>query len=118
VQLPIVWFSTAMSLVEETKLLPDERDSQTVCGNDWHEFAGTMPAADKFTPNSANCPATRAWPLIGLFAAVMAAWLASPSAALADSGLTTAPQHGGWSLPTKQVGLVGSVPSIHVRTLN
>ena len=30
------WSSIVMSLVEETKLLPDDRDSQTVWVNDLH----------------------------------------------------------------------------------
>jgi hypothetical protein len=53
-QLEIVWFSIEMSFVVETKLLPDERDSQIVCGNAWQVFAGTIPAAARSTPNSAN----------------------------------------------------------------
>ena len=70
--------SIVMSLVEETKLLPDDRDSQTVWVNALHAPAGMIPAAARLTPNSANCPATSGLPLIGLLAAVMAAWLSRP----------------------------------------
>src|SRR5215212_532171 len=120
-QFEIVWFSIEMSLVLETKLLPEDRDSQTVCGNALHgvvvEGTGMIPAAVRSTPNSANCPATRFSPLIGLSAALIADWLASPSAELPVSVCLTAPQHGGMSLPTKHVALAASVPSIQVRML-
>src|SRR5215472_3224296 len=61
-QFAIVWCSTETSSVLDTKLDPEERDSHTVCGNDSHEFAGMIPAAVRSTPNSANCPTTRAAP--------------------------------------------------------
>src|SRR5206468_1129703 len=51
-QLLIVLFSIETSLVVETKLLPDERDSQIVCGNDLHVPAGRIPDCARFTPNS------------------------------------------------------------------
>jgi hypothetical protein len=101
-----------MSLTEETKLLPDDRDSNTVWLNDSHDPGGMIPAAPRLMPNSANCPATRAVLLIGLFAAVMGLELTAPSLSAGSSSATSAPQHGGRSFETKQVPLV-----THVSTL-
>ncbi len=62
-----------MSFVDETKLLPEERDSQIVWLNPSHDPSGRMSVSVKLMPNSANSPALRATPLIGLFAAVIGA---------------------------------------------
>ena len=48
----------------EEKLDPDERDSQSVCDVVLQAFGFWPSAVVRLTPNSANCPATRAWPLI------------------------------------------------------
>src|SRR5262245_31345965 len=114
-QFEIVLFSIWMSLVVETKLLPDDRDSHTVCGNALHVPLWMIPAVARFTPNSANWPADRSWPLIGLLAAVMAAWFARPLAPFAPSVVTLAPQHGATSLPTKH-GPSVELSVIHVST--
>ena len=88
--------SIVMSLVEETKLLPDERDSQTVCVNDLHDPAGMIPAAARLMPNSANCPAQGATPLIGFCAAVKLLVLTPPSAPVGSSDCDgRAPARGG-----------------------
>src|SRR5258705_489378 len=101
-----------MSFVLETKLLPDDLDSQTVCGNDAHSFSGMIPASTRSTPNSANFPATSLCPLIELSPARIVAWLAKPSAAACVRVFTVAPQHGGTSLATKHAPL-----ATHVSTL-
>src|SRR4029079_5117577 len=93
-QLETVWFSSVTSLVVDTKLLPDERDSHTVWANATHWLAGMMSAMRRLIPNSANSPALIALLLIGLFAAVMAAVLAAPSAPALLGDCTVAPQHG------------------------
>src|ERR1700747_1005325 len=92
-----------MSSGFDSKLLPDERDSQTVCGNASHVLAGMISASVRLMPNSANLPATNARLLMPLFAASISSWLALPSAALEARSLTCAPQHGGLSLVTRHV---------------
>src|SRR5262249_43363003 len=121
-QFVIAFGASETSFVVETKLLPDERDSNTVWLNVSHWPAGTIAACVKLIPTSANWPATSApapAPVpIGLFAAVMALPLTAPSAAFELRLCTFAPQHGGESFETKQVALLESVPSIHVSTWN
>src|SRR4029450_6509929 len=109
--------SILMSLVEETKLLPDDRDSQTVWLNVLHDPAGMIPARARLTPNSANCPATSGTPLLGFCAAVRLVGLTPPSALFGSSGRTVAPQHGGRSFPTKQAPLVTQVRMLNCTAL-
>ena len=69
-----------MSFVEETKLLPEDRDSQIVWAKPPHVPLGMIPASERLMPNSANCPAFNATGLIGFFATVIGLSLTPPSA--------------------------------------
>src|SRR5436309_1999558 len=75
-QLLIFLDTSAMSLVVETKLLPDDRDSNVPEANVSHfpvgPPAGRIPAAVRSIPNSANWFNPTPTPLIPLSAAAMA----------------------------------------------
>ena len=99
-QLLIGLLTIVTSFVEETKLVPDARDSKSVVLNVLHVVVGMIPVFERLMPNSANWPATNAALLIGLSPEAMAAALAKPST-FALSG-TGACQQGAVSLLTKQ----------------
>jgi len=94
-------FTNSTSSGLEVKLDPDERDSHTCCGK---QGSGPPPRAwVRSTPNSANCCATKAVPLIPLSPAAIAAWFALPSNSVGLTVDTCAPQQGGESVLTRHL---------------
>src|SRR6266516_4749089 len=96
----IVCDSISLSCGFELKLDPDDRDSQTSCGNVMH-FPLRPRAALRLMPNSATALAPRAAPLIPLSAPAMADWFDWPSNSDESGMMTFAPQQGG-ALATRQ----------------
>src|SRR5215469_4949159 len=108
-----------MSCGFEVKLDPDDRASQTSCGKAKH-WPERPSASVRLTPNSANWLIASVVPLIPLLAAVIAAWLDSPSKRVGATRTALAPQHGMTSVLTKHVPLLpprlGWLLSIQVST--